>query len=129
MGFLPTHPFLLLKDNAMKPIKFLKKIIKEEPDSIRAFVAQEALERDSIRIFFNDLSSHGCISGMVSSLIYYHQTHQFFDTYYDQVEDLRLRYEKETGRQINLGHDLKNTLAWFAFEETAYDLARKLNLT
>ena len=113
----------------MRLRKFLKNIIKEEPASLKAFVAQEALGQESIRNFFNDLSNHGCVSGMVSSLIYYRQTHQFFDIYYEQIEELRLRYEAETGCQISLGHDLKNTLAWFAFEETAYGLATELNIT
>jgi hypothetical protein len=112
----------------MKLKKSLRKIIKQEPASIKAFVAEEALENDNIRHFFNDLSNHGCVSGMVSSLIYYRQTHSFFDTYYEQIETLRLHYEEETGGQIGLGNDLKNTLAWFAFEETAYQLASELQI-
>lgn len=113
----------------MKPRKFLKNIIQKQPASLKAFVAQEALEQESICNFFNDLSNHGCISGMISSLIYYRQTHQFFDIYYEQIEELRLSYEAETGCQISLGHDLKNTLAWFAFEQTAHHLGNELNIT
>ncbi|MBO6522558.1 MAG: hypothetical protein JJ971_01920 [Balneolaceae bacterium] len=112
----------------MKPRKKLKKIIKEKPTSIQAFVAEEALDHENLSHFFNDLSSHGCISGMVGSLIYYHQTHQFFDCHYEDINDLRLEYEENTGLQIQLGSDLKNTLAWFAFEETAFQLGNELGL-
>jgi hypothetical protein len=112
----------------MKLKKALRNIIKEDPASIKSCVAQEALEKDNIRDFFNDLSNHGCVSGMVSSLIYYNQTHQFFDTYYEQIETLRLQYEEETGLQIQLGNDLKNTLAWFAFEQTAYQIATEFEI-
>lgn len=113
----------------MKLKKALRNIIQEAPASIKACVAQEALEQDNIRNFFNDLSNYGCVSGMIGSLIYYNQTHQFFDTYYEQIETLRLQYEEETGLQIQLGNDLKNTLAWFAFEETAHNVATALQLT
>ena len=51
--------------------KLLKQICKNNPGSIQAEVAQEALDYDDPQSFFNDLLQHGCISGMVSSLIYY----------------------------------------------------------
>ncbi len=112
----------------MKPQKKLKKIIKDTPATIEAFVAQEALGHENLSHFFNDLATYGCVSGMVSSLIYYRQTHQFFDCYYEQINELRLEYEENTGTQIQLGSDLKNTLAWFAFEETAFQMGSDLGL-
>lgn len=112
----------------MKPRKKLKKIIKDTPATIEAFVAQEALDHENLSHFFNDLATYGCVSGMVCSLIYYHQTHQFFDYYYEQINELRLEYEENTGIQIELGTDLKNTLAWFAFEETAFQMGTDLGV-
>ena len=64
----------------------LQNIIDQEPDTIRARVAEEALdvsEHYEIKSWFNDLLSHGCISGMIGSLIYYCDTHKFFDDHYD----------------------------------------------
>jgi len=52
-------------------------------------VAQEALATENARGFFVDLSQYGCMSGMVGSLIYYRDTHKFFDTHYAEIEDLR----------------------------------------
>jgi hypothetical protein len=106
----------------------LKKIIEADPHSLKGFVASEIIEHDNIRGFFEDLSQHGCISGLVGSLIYYRQTHQFFDDHFDEINELRCRFEEQMGQPMNLGHDLKNNLAWFAFEQTAFDLASELEV-
>ncbi len=60
---------------------------------------------------------------MVSSLVWYSDTHKFFDTHYYEimeiVEDLA-----DNGFKIEItGEDLKNKLAWLAFEEEAYKMA------
>ncbi len=115
----------------MKPDNFRKQlqtIIENEPHSIKAFVADEALEYHDIEDFFSDLQQYGCISGMISPLIYYTDTHQFFDDFYDEIEQLRQETEDSLGKPIKITGDLKNTLAWFAFEETAYQLAVQQNI-
>jgi len=116
-----------MKNKTIK--KKLKETIKNEPASIAAFVAQEALDSGyDLKSYFRDIAQHGCVSGMVTSLTYYRQTHQFFDTYYEQIEGLGQEFEEVTGTKLDLGHDLKNTLAWFAFEGTAYQLAIEFDL-
>jgi len=65
---------------------------------------------------------------MVSGLIYYSETHAFFDQHYEEIEDLRIATEEEIGEPLKIKGDLKNFLAWFAFEETAYQLAQELDL-
>ncbi len=56
---------------------------------------------------------------MVTSLVYYHQTAAFFDHYYDEIETIRDKMmEDETMPGWPQG-DLKNWLAWLAFEEVA----------
>ena len=101
----------------------LKLILKTNPQTIQAEVAQEALEHDDPQIFFNDLLQHGCISGMVSSLIYYTDTHAFYDKHYAEIEELRAEYEDSTGEPLKINNDLKNYLAWFAYEQVAYQLS------
>lgn len=101
----------------------LQSIVENNPNTLKAFVAQEALEQEDIKAFFSDLQQHGCISGMISPLIYYSDTHQFFDDYYYEIEELREEFEDSIGEPIKITGDLKNTLAWFAFEETAHQLA------
>ena len=82
---------------------------------------------DDYRIWFEDLFAHGCISGMVGSLIYYTDTHAFFDRHYDQIEALREQYEDDTGAALLIRGDLKNRLAWFAFESVAMHIYEGLH--
>lgn len=107
----------------------LEAIRDTEMDSIKVRVIDEALESGCIRSFFEDLLRYGCSSGMVSSLIYYADTHEFYDTYYSEIEDIRLQIESEMGEPLKIEGDLKNTLAWTAFEWEAYNLASELRLT
>lgn len=98
---------------------------------LRQAVAIEALNHDNIKIFFSDLLQHGCICGMIGELIYYYDTHKFFNRFYDEIEELRNDYHDQTGEMLipPPNHDLKNWLAWYGFEETAYQLASEFNLT
>ena len=106
----------------------LQEIANQEENSIEKQVALEALEYDEIKNFFSDIMNHGCITGMVGSLVYYTDTHAFFETYYSQIEELRRGYEQNAGTLFQIKFDLKNTLAWFGFEETAYKMAQELGL-
>ena len=85
-------------------------------------VASEILdnvETDAeVKTYFETLSNHGCISKMVGSLIRYQDTHEFFDKYYEDIENLRRAIEEEYGRPMKIKDDLKHRLAWFGFEET-----------
>lgn len=106
----------------------LQDILTHKPGSIQAKVAQEALERDNPKDFFEELTQYGCISGMVSSLIYYCDTHAFYEEHYDEIEELRSEYEDNFGEPLKIKDDLKNFLAWFAFEETAYRLSLEFGI-
>lgn len=107
----------------------LQEIINTNPHSLCAEVAKEALSYgDDIPTFFSDLLNHGCQSGMVSGLIYYHDTHTFYDTHYQEIEELRGELEHVFGEPLRPKGDLKNWFAWLAFEETARSLADELEL-
>lgn len=110
--------------------KALQQIIDDHPASLKAAVADEALHygSDDPAQMFTDLSQCGCQSGLIGSLIYYHDTARFFDCHYDDIEELREEYEANTGEPLRIKGDLKNWLAWFGFEETGYQLANELGL-
>lgn len=76
----------------------------------------------------NNLLNHGCISGMVSGLVFYSETRAFYDENYHEIEDLRQEWEKSVGEPLTVKGDLKNFFAWFAFEQVAYDLATEAGL-
>lgn len=77
--------------------------------------------------FFNDLFRSGCSSGIISELIYYVDTYKFFDDHYSDIMDL-VEENKENGLDLNEFTDLKNSLAWFAYEETARKLAQNIGI-
>lgn len=118
----------------MLKVKKIKKILESysEGDDIRASVANEALDQlnnyNDIKAWFSDLLQHGCISGMVGGLVYYIDTHAFYDYHYEEIENLRYEYEEMTGEALNPENDLKNWYAWFAYEETARKLVDELEL-
>ena len=103
----------------------LRAIIDRDPNSIAAEVAETALAYGAPpESFFEDLMRCGCVSGLVGGMIYYYDTHAFFDRHYDEIEDLRLELMDE-GVMIEWPQsDLKNHLAWLAFEESAFRIAR-----
>jgi hypothetical protein len=100
-------------------------IDKDIHNTIRSTVAQEAIDHGEIECFFRDLYNHGCVCGMIPSLVYYSDTHNFFDTHYYEIEELRLEYEENIIELLKTGYDLKNLLAWFAFEEIARNIAEE----
>ena len=107
----------------------LETIRDAEMGSIKVRVIEEAMDSGDIKSFFEELLRYGCSSGMIGSLIYYADTHEFYDTYYSEIEDIRLQIETEMGEPLKIEGDLKNSLAWTAFEWEAYNLACELGLT
>lgn len=97
---------------------------------LKKVVAAEALnERTSeeeVISFFRELQTHGCISGMVPSLVYYFDTHAFFQKHYNEIEHLRQEIEEMFGKPLKPEGDLMNWYAWFAFEETALRLYNEI---
>lgn len=104
-----------------KITKLLQVTIHTMPNTLEAAVAEEALAygADDILSFFQDLLQYGCISGMIGTLIYYHQTAKFFDDHYIEIENIRCDLEEALGEPLTVKGDLKNFYAWLAFEETA----------
>lgn len=100
--------------------------------------------KDYVDGFFEDLLSHGCVSGMVGELIYYADTIKFFKKHKEDINELLAetlsQYGKnatpadifgskfETEDALCLDTNNQNLLAWFAFEETARTIASNLGL-
>ncbi len=104
----------------------LQQILEDNPNTIKAEVVEEALDHEDPETFFKDLLQNGCINGAVGKLIYYKDTHAFYDKHYAEIEELREEYEESTGETLNIKNDLKNFLAWFAFEQVAYQLVSEI---
>ena len=94
------------------------------------------LERIKLRL---DDISHGLVTGIVSSLVYYSDTVAFFDKYYDDIYDyidylsdaglepLEAIKNSETETEILMGTDsVKNRITWMVYEEIAYEFGEAL---
>lgn len=101
-------------------IKKLTELAKGE--NIIAVVAQDALDYDDIS-YLKDVTTHGCVSGVVSSLIYYKDTHEFYQNHKDECQEILAEYEEMTGEGFRFkGQDIENTLAWLSYEQRAKEL-------
>lgn len=81
-----------------------------------------------------DLQRYGCVSGMITDLIYYDDTIKFYDNYKDDINELLsglldgsgLSIQEFFGKNFDnddpliLNFSNKNLLAWFGFEESSY---------
>ncbi len=112
--------------------KKLAAIQNEDKYSIRSDVAETALSygdsEEEIKSFFSDLLSHGCQSGMISHLIYYKDTDEYYRSHVDEIDDLKQELEEEIGEPLKIGSPIQNWLAWFGFEETARKVADEIGL-
>ena len=88
----------------------------------------------SLEIVINEVLQHGCISGIVGSLIYYYQTEAFFDRHKNAINELAHELSEDIyGNPFEIYHNLnggcsKNNMAWFGFEEMTRIIASELEI-
>ena len=87
------------------------------------------LSTTELRDYISDIIQHGCINGTVSSLIYYNDTVRFFNNYRGEI----LNMVKNSEDVCWIDHTKysvqeKNSLTWFAYENTVYRIAEYFNL-
>ena len=102
--------------------KALKEITQTHESAIMRIVAQDALDSGYPLQYLDDVTRHGCVSGAVTGLIYYVDTHAFYDTHYDEIEAMRYDWEDQSGTKLQPDGDLKNWYAWFAYEQKCQEL-------
>ena len=105
----------------------LEILLKENPNTITEFVIKEALSEEDPKYFFEHLLQYGCQSWYVWSMIRYSDTHKFYNKFYDEIEDIRFELQEQGILENNfIDSDLKNYLAWLAFEHVAYNIYNQL---
>ena len=91
-------------------------------------------EDEGLESFISNVLNYGCVSGIVSELIYYYQTEEFFNTFKEEINNLVHSLSEDIyGNPFELYYNLnggcsKNNLSWFAFEEITRMLADELEL-
>jgi len=126
----------------VKSLKVMKDVMKNS-NGIKREVIKDALEVASniedFVSYLKDVSEHGCVSGICTSLIAYADTEKFYDTYEEEIEDMLEEYRVVFGAKNrlelistfngaeNVGSVLqeKNLLAWFAYEERARQILKE----
>lgn len=101
--------------------EYLKEVAENEV-GIRVEVAEYVLEHASsdedAKSLLDDICTHGCVSGAVTTMIYYEDTHAFFDRHYGEIMELREDCQYDPPFDV----DYKNNMAWFAYEVRAHEL-------
>ena len=105
--------------------------------NIKQQVFNDAKEYGEYKNYLEDVTTHGCSSGMVSGLIYYTDTSAFYEQHVKEINE-RLR-EALADHGLDYPGDLfgnawddedplvvdknnRNLLAWFAYEDAANEL-------
>jgi hypothetical protein len=113
--------------------------MKTLKDELKDWLVPEDHGYDNEKQQLEDLLQHGCVSGMVGSLIYYGDTVKFYEDHKEEINGLLAEMCIDTGlspaelfgdkwdNEDPLAQDTynKNLLAWFGFEETAYRYANE----
>ena len=71
---------------------------------------------ESVKTYLEDVMAYGCQSGMVSSLITYAETRDFFSRHFEEIFDIINENEFKL-EELN-----SNDLAWLGFEYMAQEL-------
>lgn len=113
--------------------KKLRAIIASSDNALEKHVAQDILERaedygNGAEGYLKDLFHGGCQSGMVSHLIYYHDTRNFYAQYASEIDELYEEMSEELGESPKMTAPISNWLAWFGYEETAHKIANELGI-
>ena len=88
----------------------------------------------SLEAVIEEVLQHGCISGIVGSLIYYYQTEEFFNRHKEEINELAHELSEEIyGNPFEIYHNLnggcsKNNMAWFGFEEITRIIASEMEM-
>ena len=119
-------------------LNLLNSMVKNTESELKAAVleslidkAEECESNEEIISMINGIVTNGCISGIVSDMIYTYDTESFFDTHSGEIFDLLNESIAEGLTDANNIEFSKNNLAWWAYEvitsqilyelETAYE--------
>jgi hypothetical protein len=109
----------------------MKKIkeIKAKDGTIKSIILKDAEGEIS---YIKDVAEYGCIGGNCNNLFYYEETHNFYNDHAEEIDELIERLNDEMDYDIaenmkRLGQtDLRNFLAWLAYEVNAQEIIKEL---
>ena len=123
-----------MKKFTKKALRELKKVnqfnTKLEKRVINDLLATK-LSTTELKYYINDIVNYGCVSGCVSSLIYYKDTTRFFNNYRQEIFKMLKEPEKiifyfdssSWLDQKRYTTEEKNNIVWFIYENIIYRIA------
>jgi len=107
------------------------KNIKAEKGTIKALILKDA---DREVNYIKDVAEYGCVSGICNNLVSYNDTHKFYTKYADEIDEILQELEEQMGEPYSISEnmkqlgqsDLRNFLAWFAYEVKAQEIMQEL---
>ena len=121
----------------------IEKIKNETDNKLVKYVCDYIVKRwndygDKKDIFL-DVMKFGCVSGVCRDLVFYEQTKRFYETYKHEINELLWKSDFNNFTDLfgsdwdpydplALEDENKNLLAWFGFEETITNIARKFGI-
>lgn len=105
--------------------------IKAEAGTVRAQVLKDA---DGELSYIKDAAEHGCIGGGCRGLVSYADTHAFYTEHAQEIDEILAEMEESFGEPYNITenmkrlgqNDVRNFLAWLAYEVRAQEIMREL---
>lgn len=108
----------------------LRNMVENSDSKLFVSVANDLIDsvsdNEELEIHIKDIMQYGCISGIVSSQIYYKDTQKFFDNHQEEIFDLYNDLKSEYGdflKEVN-----SNNLSWLAYEEITRNIASDLEI-
>ena len=120
----------------------MKKELKDitaEAGTIKAQVLEDARGTESsvddVQSYINNVANHGCQGGSCRGLIFYADTHAFYNRHAEEIDSLLEELAEEMGEPYDITgnmkrmrqSDLRNFLAWLAYELRAQEIQRELD--
>ena len=105
-----------------------EKLYSDVHNYIIDYVLDQCHGDEEIRSFFTFLRTKGCVTGLVRDLIYYHETHAFYDHFFEDIKSFRNDMEA-LGVVFCPIDDHKNWYSWHVFEKVGHIVEFEIGLT
>lgn len=101
--------------------------MKNLKNNVMEILVDMQYEGYELQDVITDVLNYGCASGIVSSLVYYSQTKEFFINNMEDIFELYNEYVQEFGGGLGFEIDF-NSLSFFAFEEMTRIIANEMEI-
>ena len=105
-----------------KLLRIIKKLNLDDYSFSECFIEIVLRESYNIRTFLHDVTTHGCICGMIAKFVPHKSCKEFYINHIDDLERFKSEMEENYGEFINNRKGLPHYtfMVWLCFEEFCY---------